>query len=215
MGRVKSNCTITAEYIFLLQVLNHQRLIDDREALCRYLFSEQSENGSWANAPGEPGDVSTSTGAYLALKLLGQTCENSAAMRKAQSWITTTGGGTESVRVFTRVYLATFGLWPWSAVPELPAELILMPAATPIDIYKLSSWARSTVIPSLVVCHHQPTYPLPNGTSPNSNFLDELWCDPSDKNIPYHKCFQEMLWNCDFTSSMFAAVDESCLSWAD
>lgn len=208
-GELKSNCTITAEYVFLLQALGHRRLIDDRDALCRHLLSQQNEDGSWSNAPGSPGDISTSTEAYLALKLLGQTCDTSLAMCKAQSWITAVGGGVEKVRVFTRIYLATFGLFPWSWVPELPAELIFMPPAAPINIYKLSSWARSTVIPLLVVCHHQPVYALPNGRSPDNDFIDELWCKPSDKNVPYHKSIFAMLLRGDFIGSIFTVVDKS------
>lgn len=208
-GELKSNCTITAEYVFLLQAIGHRRLADDREALCRYLLSEQNEDGSWSNAPCTAGDVSTSTEAYLALKLLGETCDISPGMRKAQRWITAVGGGVEKVRVFTRIYFATFGLFPWSAVPELPAELIFMPAAAPINIYKLSSWARSTVIPLLVVCHHQPVYSLPNGRSPNNDFIDELWRDPSKKDVPYHKGLYDMLSNRDLVGSIFTVVDKS------
>lgn len=208
-GELKSNCTITAEYVFLLQAIQHQRLVTDRDALCRYLLSEQNEDGSWSNAPGEPGDVSTSTEAYLALKILGQSLDQSVAMLRAKRWITTAGGGVENVRVFTRIYLATFGLLPWTAVPELPAELIFMPAAAPINIYTLSSWARSTVVPLLVVCHHKPIFALPNGSSPSSDFLDELWCDSAQKNVPYHKGVLNILADGDYNASIFAAIDNA------
>lgn len=83
-------------------------------------------------------------------------------------------GGVAKVRIFTCIYLATFGLFPWKAVPELTAELNLMPLWAPINIYNLSSWARSTVIPLLILSHHQPVYSLPNGKSAKNDFLDEL-----------------------------------------
>lgn len=212
-GELKSNVTITAEYVFLHQTLGHwQTYNESRDPICNYLFSEQNDDGSWSIAPGLPGDISASTEAYLALKILGQTSEESPAMQKAQHWITTEGGGVEKVRVFTRIYLATFGLFPWSAVPQLPAELIFMPNIAPINIYKLSSWARSTVIPLLVVCHHQPVWALPNGASACNDFLDELWTNSSQKNVPYHQGIFTMLSNNDWIGSAFTAVDKA-ISW--
>jgi squalene-hopene/tetraprenyl-beta-curcumene cyclase len=212
-GELKSNVTITAEYVFLHQTLGHwQTYNESKDSICDYLFSEQNDDGSWSIAPDHPGDISASTEAYLALKILGQTSDGSPAMRKAQQWITTEGGGVERVRVFTRIYLATFGLFPWSAVPQLPAELIFMPNIAPINIYKLSSWARSTVIPLLVVCHHQPVWALPNATSACNDFLDELWLNPSQKNVPYHQGIYTMLSNNDWIGSAFTAVDKA-ISW--
>jgi len=212
-GELKSNVTITAEYVFLHQTLGRwQGSNESKDPICDYLFSEQNDDGSWSIAPGHPGDISASVEAYLALKILGQTCEESQAMQKARRWITTVGGGVERVRVFTRIYLATFGLFPWSAVPQLPAELIFMPNIAPINIYRLSSWARSTVIPLLVVCHHQPVWGLPNGTSAGNDFLDELWQDPSQKDVPYHQGIYTMLFNNDWIGTAFTAVDKA-ISW--
>lgn len=123
-GELRSNATITAEYVFLLQALRLD-LTSDRDALCQWLFSDQKVNGSWSIAPVDyPGDVSTSVEAYLALRILGISAKDP-AMERAQNFIIS-AGGIEKVRIFTRIYLATFGLFPWDAVPELPAELILV-----------------------------------------------------------------------------------------
>ena len=122
-GELRSNATITAEYVFLYQALGLSTDAD-KDALCRYLLSQQKPDGSWANAPGHPGDVSTTTEAYLALKLLGTSSEDP-RLQLARQFILRSGG-IEKVRVLTRFYLATFGLWPWSSVPEVPAELILV-----------------------------------------------------------------------------------------
>ena len=105
-------------------------------------------------------------------------------------------------------FQATFGLVPWSAIPQLPAEFILMPASSPLNIYTLSSWARSTLIPVLIARHHEPVYPLPNGLSPNNDFLDELWCDPNNKNVPFAPSLSKMFWQRDFTRFGFTAVDK-------
>lgn len=203
-GELKSNATITAEYVFLRQSLGLD-FKNDAKALCRWFLSEQQPDGSWSIAPDYAGDISATTEAYLALKILGYPSDD-AAMVRARDFVLGMGG-VAKVRIFTRVYLATFGLFPWAAVPELPAEAILMPAWSPINIYKFSSWARSTIVPLLIVYHHQPIYPLPNGRSAENNFLDELWCNPFDKTASYSPPLWD-LWRTDRVGFAFAATDK-------
>ena len=183
-GELISNVTTTAEHIFFLQSLNLDLNVD-REAYRRYLLSEQNPDGSWSIAPDYPGDVSTSAEAYLALKILGVSV-TSPQMKQAQSLIVGVGG-LAKVRVFTRLFFAQFGLFPWDAVPQLQTEFILMPSQSPVNLYTLSSWARSTTVPLLLIRHHQPMYALPNGLSSDNDFLDELWLDADRKNkvVPY------------------------------
>ena len=128
-GELRSNASITAEYVFLRQALGLDLDIG-REALCHWLRSDQKTDGSWSIAPVDyPGDVSTSVEAYLALKILGVSV-NDPAMGRARCFIIA-AGGVEKVRIFTRIYLATFGLFPWDSVPEMPAELILVSNNSP------------------------------------------------------------------------------------
>ncbi len=203
VGELRSNATITAEYVFLRQALGIDLKVDT-EALSGWLLSTQNEDGSWAIAPFYPGDISTTTEAYLALKILGVSADD-LAMLRARDFIIL-HGGIAKVRIFTRIYLATFGLVPWDAVPEMPAELILMPARAPINVYMISSWARSTIVPLLLICHHRPVYDLPGG---NADFLDELWyCSPAYSIIPYAPPLWEICKN-DFVTFAFALVDKA------
>ena len=116
-------------------------------------------------------------------------------------------GGIAKVRFFTRIFLAAFGLFPWNSVPQLLPELILMPQLSHINVYTLSSWTRVTLIPLLLVRHHQPIYALPNGTSTDNDYFDELWCDPKNKNIPYSESFWDLLWKKEMTAIAFTALD--------
>ena len=202
-GELRSNATITAEYVFLRQALGLDLKVDS-DALCRWFFSEQPD-GSWNIVPGDyPGDISTTTEAYLALKIL-ENSSDAPPMQRARKYVITQGG-VEKVSIFTRIYLATFGLFPWNSVPEIPAELILMPAWATINIYKLSSWVRSTIVPLLIVSHHRPIFPLPNGQSTHNDYLDELWGSPSQKAVPYCKPLLELL--CiDLVAFAFASSD--------
>jgi squalene-hopene/tetraprenyl-beta-curcumene cyclase len=181
-AELESNTTITAEYVFLCQALGID-LERRREPITRYLFSRQKRDGSWGIAFNLPGDVSSTVETYLALRLLGLP-EDDERMLRAERFILG-AGGVAAVRVFTRINLALFGLFPWEAVPSVPPEVILLPPSTPINIYRLSSWARGTMVPLFILLHHRPVFALPCGRSYDSAWLDHLWRDPGRKDIPY------------------------------
>ncbi|KNG83300.1 putative squalene-hopene-cyclase [Aspergillus nomiae NRRL 13137] len=204
-GEMRSNVIITAEYIFLRQALGLD-LKADGAAYCRYILSQQNCDGSWGLAPEFPGDVSTTTEAYLALKILGANVDVP-AMQHARAFILK-AGGVAKVRVFTRIFLATFGLFPWNEVPQLPVELVLLPSTCPINIYKFASWARGTIAPLLIICHHQPVYALPNGITAENDYLDELWQDPASKTAPYGPSLWELLSEGDITGLAFSILDK-------
>lgn len=223
-GELRSNPTITSEYVFLYQALGLE-LGASRQPLCQWFFSQQKDDGSWGIAPDYPGDISTTVEAYFALKLLHIPLEHP-AMQRARVFVLSVGG-VAKVRIFTRIYLATFGLFSWNDVPEMPTELVFvslhrisfcpsirlhplmsykMPSWAPINIYKFSSWARSTIMPLLIICHHRPVYALPNGTSATNSYLDELWIAPQ-KNVPYSKSFYQLL-RSDRIALSFAVIDK-------
>jgi squalene-hopene/tetraprenyl-beta-curcumene cyclase len=70
-------------------------------------------------------------------------------------------GGIEQARVFTHVWLALFGLWPWEEVPALPPEIVLLPSWVALNIYDFACWARQTIVALSVVMAHRPRHPLP------------------------------------------------------
>ncbi|KAI1297997.1 terpenoid cyclases/protein prenyltransferase alpha-alpha toroid [Xylaria venustula] len=170
-------------------------LEEEGTAIRKWLLAGQTEDGSWTQAPGLPGNLSTTVEAYLALKLLGVSASHS-AMERARDFVLSQGGAAR-VQFYTRLFLATFGLVPWNTIPQMPAELIFMPAWAPFNIYMLSSWSRYTMVPLLLFRHHEPVYPLPNGHSPNNDLLDELWLDPSEKNFPFAPSLWDLFWGKD------------------
>ena len=80
-----------------------------------------------------------------------------------------------------------------------------MPSWAPINIYKLSSWARSTIVPLLILCHHRPIYSLPN----HANNLDELWL-VREKHVPYSKSLYQLL-RSDRIALSFAVIDKALI----
>ncbi|KID84591.1 Hopene cyclase [Metarhizium guizhouense ARSEF 977] len=208
IGEQLSNSSVTAEHVFFHQSLGH-KLLADEALYVSYLLSQQQDDGSWPLAPYCPGDVSTTSEVYLALKILGLS-PTSTQMKKARQFIRKSGG-VAKVRIFTRVYFAQFGLFPWDAVPQLPPEFILLPCLLPVNIYRLASWARATVIPLFIIRHHEPIYALPNGVSKDNDFLDELWLEPDHKMVAYSPSL--LSWGKASSVSTFFSLVDRVLFW--
>jgi squalene-hopene/tetraprenyl-beta-curcumene cyclase len=81
-------------------------------------------------------------------------------MRSAAAFIVD-AGGIQRARVFTHIWLALFGLWPWERVPVLPPELILLPRWVPLNVYDFACWARQTIVALSVVLAYRPRRSLP------------------------------------------------------
>ena len=181
-GELESNVTITAEHLFLLHILglSTQEL---SEKIARYILSEQRPEGFWANWYGGPGELSTTVEAYVALKLAGVDPEDP-RMRKAREWILAQGG-VERTRVFTKIWLALMGEWPWEATPMLPPELVLLPDWFPVNLYSFASWARGTILPLAILRVTKPVFPIPERAR-----IDELFPrgrEKADLSLPSKK----------------------------
>jgi squalene-hopene/tetraprenyl-beta-curcumene cyclase len=182
VAELESNATITAEYVFMRQAMNLD-LSAKREKIKKYFFGNQKEDGSWGVAWNHAGDVSSTAEVYLALRILGVETTHP-SLTRAQEYIHA-NGGLEKIRIFTRINFAMFGLFPWDAVPSIPPEFILVPPQSPVNIYALSSWARGTMVPLFIIFHHKPVFALPDGQNANNDWLDHLWKNPREKNLPY------------------------------
>jgi squalene-hopene/tetraprenyl-beta-curcumene cyclase len=71
-------------------------------------------------------------------------------MARARAAILARGGAAEA-NVFTRIMLAQFGELSWRRVPTMPVELILLPRWFPIHLSRMSYWARTVIVPLLVL----------------------------------------------------------------
>lgn len=167
---MEANATMDAQYIFANRLLGRSRPEIERR-LGDHILATQQEDGSWPLYHGGPGHVSCSIEAYFALKLLGHKPDEP-ALARARRFIRE-GGGAAKAQVFTRIFLAFFDQFPWAGVPALPPELMLLPERFPLSIYRMSSWARSTVVPLLILLQHRPSYTVPPGQG-----IEELWVAP-------------------------------------
>ncbi len=80
-------------------------------------------------------------------------------MDRAAAWARARGG-VERARVFTRIWLALFGLWPWERVPAVPPEVVLLPRWAPLNIYDFACWARQTAVAIALVSAQRAVRPL-------------------------------------------------------
>ena len=159
-GELETNVTMDAEDLLLREFLGI-RTAEETEAAARWIRSQQRADGTWANFHGGDADLSTTVEAYVALRLAGDPVEAD-HMARAASWISSRGG-IPATRVFTRIWLALFGAWPWERLPVIPPELIYLPRWAPLNVYDWGCWARQTIVPLTVVCTLQPVRPLPFG----------------------------------------------------
>lgn len=206
VAELESNCTITSEYVFMMQILGLD-FSKKKDPIIRYLRAKQKDDGSWGIAQNHEGDISTTAEVYLALRILGVDVLDE-TLKRAEKFIRDSGG-LEKIRIFTRINFAMFGLFPWDAVPIIPPEFILVPPQSPVNIYSLSSWARGTMVPLFLIFHHKPVCALPNGKSANNDWLDHLWLSPKTKNLPYRAPMVDVLLTSGVVSwrSLFTGAD--------
>ncbi|MBN3944779.1 squalene--hopene cyclase [Nostoc sp. NMS9] len=172
-AELESNVTITAEVVLLHKIwgTDQTRPLHKIEA---YLRQEQRQHGGWELYYGDGGEISTSVEAYMALRLLGVPATDPAMIR-AQAFILQRGGISKT-RIFTKLHLALIGCYNWRGIPSLPAWVMLLPKAFPVNIYEMSSWARSSTVPLLIVCDRKPVFIA----NPTIN-LDELYAEGVDR----------------------------------
>ena len=94
-------------------------------ALARAIRSRVLPEGGWHQYPGGPPDLSVSCLSYFALKLSGDRADEPHLQRSRDVILAL--GGPEHANSYTRYQLALFGQYPWSAVPAIPPELVLLP----------------------------------------------------------------------------------------
>ena len=139
--------------------------------IAAYLRRLQGEHGGWPLVNGGAFDLSASVKTYFALKTIGDDPE-AAHMARARAAILDRGGAAKS-NVFTRFLLALFEEIPWSGVPTMPVEIMLLPRWFPFHLDKVSYWARTVLVPLLVLQAIKP-----RAANPGAVRLAELFVEP-------------------------------------
>ncbi|HKP65228.1 MAG TPA: squalene--hopene cyclase, partial [Casimicrobiaceae bacterium] len=164
---LEADVTIPAEHVALQHFLGDvDRKLERKLAI--FLRRRQCADGGWSLVYGGPFNISASVKAYLALKLAGDS-PDAPHMRNARGAILS-HGGAGTVNVFTRILLALFGFVPWSVVPVVPVEIMLLPRWFPFHLSRVSYWTRTVLVPLLVLHALRPRARNPRGVR-----IDELF----------------------------------------
>ncbi|MBJ9615462.1 squalene--hopene cyclase [Burkholderia multivorans] len=168
---LEADSTIPAEYVLLVHYLGETPNLELEQKIGRYLRRIQQTDGGWPLFTDGAPNISASVKAYFALKVIGDD-ENAEHMQRARRAIHAMGGA-EMSNVFTRIQLALYGAIPWRAVPMMPVEIMLLPQWFPFHLSKVSYWARTVIVPLLVLNAKRPLAKNPRGVR-----IDELFIDP-------------------------------------
>jgi len=171
---LEADATIPAEYVLMRHYRGEPVNAELEAKIARYLSRVQSADGGWPLFYDGRSDVSASVKAYFALKMIGDSPE-APHMARARSLIRSKGGAANS-NVFTRNLLALYGAVPWRAVPVMPVEIILLPTWFPFHLDKVSYWARTVLVPLMVLNALKPKARNPRGVG-----IDELFVVPPDR----------------------------------
>ena len=168
---LEADCTIPAEYILLRHYLGEPVDAGLEAKVARYLRRVQGAHGGWPLVHDGAFDMSASVKAYYALKMIGDSVD-APHMARAREAIRARGGAVHS-NVFTRFTLALFSVVDWTSVPVLPVEIMLLPLWFPFHINRISYWARTTMVPLLVLAALKPRAKNPKGVGIDELFLQD------------------------------------------
>ncbi|HWA94041.1 MAG TPA: squalene--hopene cyclase [Terracidiphilus sp.] len=157
-GELEADAMLEADYIFL-----HALLESGDPGRLKRAFTEmmrfQNDDGSWSLYPGGPGNISLSVKCYFSAKLMGLTADDPRLV-KCREWILA-NGGVIACNTFTKMYLCALGQYDYDAVPAIPPEIVLFPNWFYFNIYEISSWSRSILVPLAIMYAKKPFKKIP------------------------------------------------------
>jgi squalene-hopene/tetraprenyl-beta-curcumene cyclase len=168
---LEADCTIPSEYVLLRHYLGEPVDAALEGKIANYLRRVQGAHGGWALVHDGDFEMSASVKAYFALKMIGDS-PDAPHMARAREAIRIRGGAVHS-NVFTRFMLAMFGVLSWRSVPVLPVEIMLLPMWSPFHLNRISYWARTTIVPLMVLAALKPRAKNVSGVGIDELFLQE------------------------------------------
>jgi squalene-hopene/tetraprenyl-beta-curcumene cyclase len=168
---LEADDTIPSEYILLRHHLGEP--VDEvlEAKIANYIRRRQGTHGGWALVQDGAFDMSASVKAYFALKIIGDLVDAAHMVRARQAILSR--GGAINCNVFTRFTLAMYGVLTWKSVPLIPVEVMLLPMWSPFHVNKISYWARTTMVPLMVLAALKPRARNPKGVGVDELFLQD------------------------------------------
>ena len=167
---LEADATIPAEYVLLRHYLGEPIAHVLEAKIGVYLRRIQAAHDGWSLFHGGEFDMSATVKAYFALKMIGDSVDAPHMVRARKAMLAR--GGASRSNVFTRILLALFGILSWRAVPMMPIEIMLLPRWFPFHLTKISYWARTVIVPLLVLMLKHPRAKNPLGVSIEELFVE-------------------------------------------
>ena len=185
---LEADATIPAEYILFRHYLGEPVDAELERKIGNYLMRIQGAHGGWPLFQDGDFDMSASVKAYFALKMAGHDID-APHMKRAREAILARGGAAKS-NIFTRFLLTFYGQTSWRSVPVLPIEIMLLPRWSPFHLNKISYWARTTMVPLMMLAALKPL-----ARNPKKVRIDELFHeDPMSVGMPPRAPHQSRGW---------------------
>jgi squalene-hopene/tetraprenyl-beta-curcumene cyclase len=157
-GELEADSMLEADYIYMHVLLGSGDPRRMKAALAEILRC-QKEDGSWSLYPGGPGNISLAVKCYFACKLMGIGADDP-RLARCRGWILE-HGGVVACNTFTKIYLCSLGQYDYDAVPAVPPEIVLCPSWFYFNIYQISSWSRSILVPLAIIYAKKPFRKIP------------------------------------------------------
>jgi squalene-hopene/tetraprenyl-beta-curcumene cyclase len=158
---LEADGTIPSEFILLKHYLGEPEDPELERKIGVYLRRIQGDHGGWPLYHNGAFDISASIKAYFCLKMIGDDIEAPHMVRAREA--IRAHGGAMAANVFTRIQLALYGDMDWNEIPAMPPEIIMLPKGFPITLLKMSYWARTVIVPLLVLMAEKPRARNPRG----------------------------------------------------
>ncbi len=196
VGELQGDTILESEYVLLMAFLGRAGEERCRKA-ANYILAQQRADGTWSNYPDGPLELSVTVKAYFALKLTGHDPE-SPHMCLAREAILDAGGAVKC-NSFTKFYLALLGQFPYENCASVPPELVLLPRWCYVNLYAMSSWTRTIVVPLSIFSAFKPVRQLSPEQGVGELFLQPAetprWpAEPTKRWFSWSNCFLGLDW---------------------
>jgi squalene-hopene/tetraprenyl-beta-curcumene cyclase len=167
-AELEADTTLESYFILFKTLFGHR---DDPKIpkLAKVIRECMHPDGGWSIYEGGPAEVSISCLSYFALKVAGIS-GGEPDMQRSRDKILSLGGVVKA-NTYTKYYLAFFDQYDWDHVPAIPPEMILLPKASPIQIYDMSSWSRTIFVPLAIIYALKPVCLVPKECQIDELFL--------------------------------------------
>ncbi|HET6250860.1 MAG TPA: squalene--hopene cyclase [Tepidisphaeraceae bacterium] len=169
VGELQGDSILESEYLLLMFILGLEADPHLRK-IANFLRSLQNPDGGWSLFPGGPADISGTVKGYFALKLMGDDI-NAPHMARARELILKMGGA-EKCNTFTKFYFAALGQISYESCPAIPPEIVFLPKWLYFNLYNVSAWTRTMILPLGIVTTLRPIRRLPADRGIGELYID-------------------------------------------